>query len=160
MQKGQLKYLTNFSKIILSLLIVVGVSFIMLFFGSILCYFIFDINILSDTTSLNINSENVNMQALKFYQGIYSIGMFVVPPFVIAYYLSLNVSKYLNFRNVKISKLILAVSLIIVSIPAVNLIANLNSQNTPTLLFERCRSMDEELGRQGSNTYKKVFANG
>jgi len=129
MLKGRYSQLSNFNQFLLSLCLVVGTSFIILFLGSLLCYLFFGINIITDTNALDIYSDNPNIAALKFYQAIYSTGMFIIPPFFIAYLLSSNVSEYLNInKRVEFSSFIKAFLLILVSLPLINMMGDLNSQ--------------------------------
>lgn len=129
MLKGRFSQLSSFNQILLSLCLVVGTSFILLFLGSILCYLFFGINIMTDTTALDINGANPNISALKFYQAVYSTGMFIIPPFIIAYLLSSKVGEYLKInQSAKLSSIIQAFLLIIVSLPLINMMGELNSQ--------------------------------
>lgn len=129
MLKGRFSQLSNFNQVLLSLSLVVGSTFILLFIGSILCSLIFGVNIMTDTQALDINGANPNIAVLKFYQAIYSTGMFIIPPFMIAYLLSKHVKKYLQIDQfVKPSKYIQAFLLVLVSLPLINFMGELNSQ--------------------------------
>jgi len=129
MLKGRFSQLSNFNQILLSLCLIVGSSFILLFVGSIFCYLIFGINIMTDTNALDINGANPNIPALKFYQAVYSTGMFIIPPFIIAYLLSFKVGEYLKINQfAKLSSFIQAFLLILVSLPLINMMGELNSQ--------------------------------
>ncbi|MCZ4693531.1 CPBP family intramembrane metalloprotease [Ancylomarina euxinus] len=129
MLKGRFSQLSNFNQILLSLSLVVGSSFILLFIGSLLCYLFFGINIMTDTNALDINGANPNIPALKFYQAVYSTGMFIIPPFIIAYLISFNVGAYLKInQNAKLSSFFQAFLLILVSLPLINMMGELNSQ--------------------------------
>jgi len=82
-----------------------------------------------DNAALDINAETANLAALKFYQAIYSIGMFVIPPFIIAWCLSSNVRKYLRIdRSARSSIYLQASFLILFSLPFINMMGELNSQ--------------------------------
>ncbi|MRT92177.1 CPBP family intramembrane glutamic endopeptidase [Ancylomarina sp. 16SWW S1-10-2] len=129
MLKGRFSQLSYFNQILLSLSLVVGISFVLLFIGAILCYLFFGINIMTDTNALDINGTNPNIAALKFYQAIYSIGMFIVPPFIIAFFLSYSVSNYLKINQLaKPSVFLKAFLLILLALPSINMMAELNSQ--------------------------------
>lgn len=129
MLKGKFVQLSSFNQILFSLSLVIGSTFILLFIGSLLSYLFFGVNILGDTSALDINSDTANLAVLKFYQAIYSIGMFVIPPFIIAYCLSTHVRKYLHIdRFAKTSSFITASFLILFSLPFINMLGELNSQ--------------------------------
>ncbi|RXQ94973.1 CPBP family intramembrane metalloprotease [Ancylomarina salipaludis] len=128
MLKGKFSQLSNFNQVLLSLCVVVGTSFIILFVGSLLSYVFFGINIMTDASALDIHGENPNISALKFYQAIYSTGMFIIPPFIIAYLFSSNVRKYLQINQLpEFSTFLQAFLLIVVSLPLINMMAELNS---------------------------------
>jgi len=112
----------------MSLLVVVGSFMLCMFAGSILAYLIFNVNIFTNTESLDINGVSVNLSVLKFYQSVYSTGMFIIPPFIIAWFVHSKVLSYL-FLDKKSSALqyILATLTIIAALPAINLLAAINS---------------------------------
>ncbi len=128
MLKGSLSHYSPLSQLMMSLLVVVGSFFLCMFAGSILAYLIFNVNIFTDATSLDINGDNVNLSVLKFYQAIYSTGMFILPPFIVAYLVHNKVSTYL-FLNKKalLSQVLLASICIVVALPLINLLAEINS---------------------------------
>ncbi len=128
MLKGSLSHYSPLSQLMMSLLVVVGSFMLCMFAGSILAYLIFDVNIFTDATSLDINGDSLNISVLKFYQAIYSTGMFIIPPFIVAWFVHNKVSAYL-FLNKKspFSQYIFATLTIIVALPAINLLADINS---------------------------------
>lgn len=128
MLKGSLSHYSPLSQLMMSLLVVVGSFFLCMFVGSVLAYLIFDVNIFTETESIDINGDAVNLSVLKFYQAIYSTGMFIIPPFIIAFFVHNKVSTYL-FLNKKalLSQIILASISIVVALPLINLLAEINS---------------------------------
>ncbi len=129
MLKGRFSELSNFNQVLLSLCLVVVSAFTLLILASFFCLLFFDINIITDISALNINASSPNITAIKAYQAIYSIGMFIIPPFLIAYFLSHNVKSYLQInRSAKRSNYILTFFLILTSIPLINTMGELNSQ--------------------------------
>lgn len=66
---------------------------------------------------------------LKYFQVVQAIGLFVVPPFVIAYLYEGKVSKYLNLDNgFNFKTLILAILSIMVLMPFIGFVGEWNSQ--------------------------------
>lgn len=129
MLKGRFSQLSTFNQILLSLSLVVASTFILLFVGSLLCYLLFGVNIMTDASALDINAANLNISALKFYQAIYSIGMFIIPPFIIAYFLSSNVRSYLQInQSARFSTFVQSFFIVLVSLPLINMMGELNSQ--------------------------------
>lgn len=128
MLKGSLSHYSPLSQLMLSLLVIVGSFMLSMFVGSILTYFIFDVNILTETASIDINGNAVNLSVLKFYQTIYSTGMFIIPPFIIAYFVHNKISAYLFLdRKALLGQIILASISIIVALPLINLLSEINS---------------------------------
>ncbi len=128
MLKGSLSHYSPLSQLMMSLLVVVGSFMLCMFAGSVLAYLIFDVNIFTDTSSLDINGDSVNISILKFYQAIYSTGMFIIPPFIVAYFVNTKVSTYLLLdQKSHLSQYVLASLTIIVALPAINLLAEINS---------------------------------
>jgi membrane protease YdiL (CAAX protease family) len=128
MLKGSLSHYSPLSQLMLSLLVIIGSFTLCMFAGSILTYLIFDVNIFTNSQNLDINSASPNIAVLKFYQLIYSAGMFIIPPFIIACFLSKKVFAYLFLnRKYSSSQLILASLIIIIALPAINLLAEINS---------------------------------
>lgn len=128
MLKGSFSQYSPVSQLFLSLIIVLGSFLLTMFAGSVLAYFIYGINILSATQSVDIYSDTVNVSILKFYQSVYSIGMFIIPPFIFAYLVHHKVKEYLYLQQkAKLRNIILATLIIIVSLPMINFLAEINS---------------------------------
>lgn len=128
MLKGSFSHYSPFSQLLLSLLVVLGSFLLTMFAGTVFALLIFDINIFTDMQAFDINSDSVNISVLKFYQSVYSAGMFIVPPFIIALLVSKNVSRYLFLdQKTRLATALLATFIIIVSLPAINFLAQINS---------------------------------
>lgn len=128
MLKGSLSDYSPLSQLMMSFLVIVGSFLLCMFAGSILAYLIFDVNIFTNTGNLDINGDSVNLAVLKFYQSVYSTGMFIIPPFIIAYFVNNKVLSYLFLdQKSSLSKYILASLIIIIALPAINLLAEINS---------------------------------
>ncbi len=124
MPQGSLSHYSAFSKLLLSAGIVLASLFVATIIGSIVAILFFNLNMFSATP--DVMSQNINF--LKFYQAIYSFGMFVLPPFALAYLFSKNPVHYLFLQHQPgIKKLLLASVIVLVSLPAINLLAQVNS---------------------------------
>jgi membrane protease YdiL (CAAX protease family) len=77
----------------------------------------------------NVNDPSV-LSVIKFYQLVQSIGLFVIPPFVLAYlYSDTDVKSYLCFhKSINVRQIILAILIILSIMPLINLLADYNSQ--------------------------------
>lgn len=99
-------------------LMIIGVIISIPFFGT---------EIFSFFTSTEYSPANVNF--LKYMQIIQSIGLFIVPSIILAYFFGNNIAKYLKIYTMPYPQgIILASSIIIIASPLINVIGELNSQ--------------------------------
>ncbi|NOU62060.1 CPBP family intramembrane glutamic endopeptidase [Marinifilum caeruleilacunae] len=128
MLRGSFSHYSSFSQLLLSLLLVLGSFMLTMFAGTLLALIIFDINIFTDTQSLDIHSDALNISVMKFYQSVYSIGMFIIPPFIFAFLVNKDILKSLFLdKAAKLPTALLATFIIIVSLPMINMLAQINS---------------------------------
>ncbi len=77
---------------------------------------------------LNI-SDNQNISFLKYLQIVQSVGLFIIPPFLIGYLFNRNSFSYLKLNIKPQTSLIIAVVvLMICAIPVINLFAEINAR--------------------------------
>ena len=70
-----------------------------------------------------------NIAVIKFYQTIQSIGVFVIPPFVIAWFLHDNPVEFLGFDNKPLLKsVLLVVGIVYFSNPVINWLTEINAK--------------------------------
>ncbi|MFA8433772.1 MAG: lysostaphin resistance A-like protein [Marinifilaceae bacterium] len=101
---------------------------VMLFITSIGAYLFFGVNIFTQPEALNTMNKDVNLPLLKYYQVMYSLGLFVIPPFLLAYLFHHRISEYLCLNvSAKRTKYVLAALLTILALPLINLMAEFNS---------------------------------
>ncbi len=116
-------------QLLLSLLIVIVSFLICMFAGSILTALSFDINLMTDASALDAKSSNANISALKFFQIIYSLGLFIFPPFIIAYFIHGKIFSYLYLDKIPKSILvILAVCITFFALPIIGVLGEWNAQ--------------------------------
>lgn len=66
---------------------------------------------------------------LKYFQTLQSVGLFVVPPIIIAWLYEGNIREYLKLKKgARLSTFLLAVLALLVSIPFINFLGDLNSR--------------------------------
>lgn len=98
------------------LLVLVGISCFITIFGIIIW-------------TLFSHGNTTDMLAMKFLQLIQSICMFVLPPFVFAYFCSERPKVFLHLdKKIKWMHLVYVVAFMILIIPAINLLTSLNQQ--------------------------------
>ncbi len=92
---------------------------------AIICFFIL---LLAPLSSL-INVASTESNTLKLYQLLLSIGMFVLPPFILAYLCSKKPAEYLYLNKKANPKdIVFIVLLMLLIIPFINLLGDLNHQ--------------------------------
>ncbi len=114
--------------IILSGLIMV-VSFILVFiFGLLVIMPFIDISIAEIPNIYNDLTNTFNVNLLKYIQGLNTIGLFIIPPFIISYFVG---EKAINFLNLKFSSNYMTIVFVIIAmisaLPLINYLAEINS---------------------------------
>lgn len=108
----------------------IAVVFFSMFFviGLIIAIPLFGVNIF-DLTALTDITNPDNLSIIKYLQIIQTIGLFVIPPFIIAFLYNIDVAEYLKLKKPPdIKSVLLVVVIVIVSLPLINWIAYLNSE--------------------------------
>jgi len=151
MLRNSLSGLHPFSKIIFSLFIVLACFLVIFLIALLIAMPVFNISIseLSNYMSDYKNPDNVVF--LKYLQTVQSVGLFIVPAFIIGYLMNQNTYAFLGF-NVKINtqRAMAAVIIMLVALPLVNYLGLINStMQLPEWLsgFEQWMK-DKETGAQ------------
>jgi len=85
-----------------------------------------DLNHFSETIS-SLDPGNLNL--MKYLQSVYSIGLFVFPPFMIAFFFSGKIGDYLKLNKLPgIISLLIAAFTILFAVPLVNFLMEINQQ--------------------------------
>ncbi len=96
--------------------------------GLLIAIPLFNIDILNIETVLNAGNP-ANTAFMKYFQTITSIGIFVFPPFLIAYLLSSETFNYLHLKKKSAIQIyILTIVLTVFSIPLINVLADWNAK--------------------------------
>lgn len=97
--------------------------------GTVLALPFLGINSLMESMNPATADSPQAIALLKYLQILQSIGLFVVPPLILAWLFEGNVAKYLQLnRTTKRQNYLLASALLVVMIPFINYIGELNSQ--------------------------------
>lgn len=118
-----------FSQLMFAIFIMVASVFVFMLVGMFLAIpFVGADNLLSAMSAANGNSTD-GLNLLKYYQVIQSIGLFCVPPFVLAFLYHGRIAEYLKLdRSTHIQVFLMAAVCLLAFIPAINFIGNLNSK--------------------------------
>jgi len=117
-----------FSKIIFALFIIMSTFLITFLVGLLFALPIFSIQF-SDIPVILSNIENPeNINFLKYLQTLQSIGLFIIPAFIIAFLFSNKSLSYLQFKsNISVTSFLLVIFIMFCSIPLINFFAKLNA---------------------------------
>ncbi len=114
-------------KIIMTIVVVLVSFFIVFMLGILISLPFFDASPLDPKIYSDMENP-VNISVLKFMQIIQSIGLFIVPPFILAYIFKNKNQSYLSLKHFpSAASLVLVPLAIILSIPVINFFAELNS---------------------------------
>lgn len=129
MKTGVLQDAGAFAKLMFAGFIIIVSFLITLFGGLLLAMPIFNMGFMEMIDSLsNITHPNY-LSLLKYFQIIQSIGLFVIPSFILAWFFGGNSLKYLYLTRTTTWQTVFMAALIMLSaVPLVNLMAHLNSQ--------------------------------
>jgi membrane protease YdiL (CAAX protease family) len=96
--------------------------------GMLVAVPLFGSSALLDIMNGNIFLSSDKTNLLKYFQFVQSFGLFVVPSFIIAYFLGDNVGRYLKFDIApKAYRILMAILLVWASSPLINVMGNLNA---------------------------------
>jgi len=117
-----------FTKLVLTAFIML-VSYLVFFIsGSLLALIIFKINIFKDAISIINDQKGAFINEMKYFQIVQSVGMFVVPPLILARLFNQSIAEFLQLkRSPEVSSVILIFTAIIFSYPVINFFTSLNS---------------------------------
>jgi len=117
-----------FSKLMFALFVMVASVLVFVVVAMILAIPFFGTeNMINSVSASGSTAESINF--LKYFQVIQSIGLFVVPPFILARLYHGNISEYLQFnRSTRWQTFLLATLALILAIPLINFLGAINSQ--------------------------------
>ena len=111
-------------------------TFVILF--SFLAFFIisavvaiplFGMESFSSIVNSSVSMDENNIPFLKYIQVVQSIGLFIIPSLILAYLFGGQISEYLNTNKTpQLRSAIVAIAIILVSSPMINMLAELNSK--------------------------------
>ena len=118
-----------FSQLMFAIFIMVASVFVFMLVGMFLAIpFVGADNLLSAMSAANGNSTD-GLNLLKYYQVIQSIGLFCVPPFVLAFLYHGRIAEYLKLdRSTHIQVFLMTAVCLLAFIPAINFMGDLNSK--------------------------------
>ncbi len=134
-----------FAKLIFTAFIVLSVFLITLVGGLLLAMPLFGMGFMELIDSLSNIAHPEYARLLKYFQMIQSIGLFVIPSFIVAWFFGGNAFRYLYLdKSIRWRTVLLTTVIMLSAIPMVNLMAHLNAQIS---LPESMSSLEEWMQR-------------
>lgn len=128
MRKGLLQDTGAFTKLMFSAFLVLASFLITLVGGLLLAMPLFGMGFIDLIDSLSNIAHPQYPNLLKYFQIIQSAGLFVVPPFILAWFFGRNSLRYLQLdRKLHWRTAILTTVLMLSAIPVINLLARYNT---------------------------------
>lgn len=129
MHKGILFGTGPFTKLIFSAFIIISSFLITLVAGLLLAIPLFGMGFMELIESFSNIVHPDYTRILKYLQLVQSVGLFVIPPFILAWFFGGRVLRYLFLdRRIKWETALLTTVLMLSAIPLINLMAHLNAQ--------------------------------
>ncbi len=117
-----------FGKILLSAIIILSCFLLFSLIGTIAAVIVFDIDLFRLSQVTNNLSDPVSIRLLKFLQVVQSMGLFIVPPFLIGFFLHSGTREFLSLgRTPLLTGLLLSAAVMISAVPMINFLGKLNS---------------------------------
>lgn len=128
MLKGSFQNTTPFTRVMLTACLMIICFLLMMFVASMGAIMFFGVNIFTQPEVLNTDIANPHINLMKFFQVMYSMGLFIFPPLLVAYLVSQRPWKHLMLdQGASYQKFIGAALLILSAIPLINLMADFNA---------------------------------
>lgn len=120
-----------FSKLIFSLFIVLICFFLALFLGVIIALPFWGVDLFEVSPVPGDSGSQGDINRLKYLQTVFSLGIFIVPPFVISWFITKSKTRFLFFKPVEnFGLLIIAGIMMIAALPFINFLAEMNAALT------------------------------
>lgn len=126
-----------FPQLMFSAFIILASFLFFLLVSMVIAIPLFGLDSMMTIPSINDLSDPESIRVLKYFQVVQSIGLFLVPPFILAWLFHGQIITYLYLdKSTTSTSLFLTVVLVIFSLPLINFIAGWNAQmELPEWLF-------------------------
>jgi uncharacterized protein len=129
MRDGLLANTGPFAKLMFSVFIILACFLVTLFGGLLLAAPLFGMGFTELLEGLTHITHPDYENLLKYFQVVQSIGLFVIPPFILGWFFGRDSWKYLQLdRGVGLKTIALTAVIMISAIPLINLLAHFNAQ--------------------------------
>ena len=117
------------SQLMFSIFVIIVCFLAFMVLSLVLAIPMFGFNSIMNLTAMTDFSNPETVQMLKFFQVVQSIGLFIIPPFILAYLFYGKIHEYLHLDNTfAFTTLFLVVVLMLFASPFINFIGEINSR--------------------------------
>lgn len=159
MLRAVFREMNPFSQLMFSIFIIIASFLVFLVVALVVAIPVFGINQMMNIVTADMNDPQ-SIIVLKYFQVVQSIGVFIMPPFILAWLFHGEISNYLLLnKKVNFATLLLVVLLGFAAMPVINLTGQLNSNlQLPEWLsgLETWMKNTEEKAAQLTETFLKV----
>ncbi len=153
-----LEHTSPTAKLFFSLGIIIVSAAFFSFLGFLLALPLFNTTFAELITGIE-SYQPENVALLKYLQVVQSIGLFIIPPLVLAAFFSASPMSFLGLKKTNNHGILLVILIMISAIPAINLIAELNSQlDLPGFMknIEEWMASKEDMAKRITNMFLKA----
>jgi uncharacterized protein len=152
MNNGILENASAFTKLMFAAFIVI-VSFLVTLVGGLLIAVpLFDMGFAELMDSLSNMAHPEYLKLIKYFQITQSIGLFLIPSFVLAWFFGGNAARSLKLeKGISVNTAVLTLFIMLSAVPAINLLAALNAEMT---LPDAFSSLEEWMQRTEESAKK------
>jgi uncharacterized protein len=121
--------MSPFSQLMFSVFVILVSFLVFMLFSMIAAIPLFGLDSLQGMPTLGDLNDPQSIRLLKFFQVVQSIGLFIVPPFILAWLFHDRVDDYLFLnKNVSVNSSFLVIALIFFTLPLINFVGEWNNQ--------------------------------
>jgi uncharacterized protein len=118
-----------FSQLMFSAFVILVSFLVFMLLSMIAAIPLFGFDSLQSMPTLSNLDDPQNIRLLKFFQVVQSIGLFIVPPFILAWLFHDRVDDYLFLnRNISVNSSFMVIALIFFTLPLINFVGEWNNQ--------------------------------
>lgn len=129
MISGIFKEMKPFSQLMFTMFIIVACFLAFLLISMIVAIPLFGFDSIMKISEINDLNNPDNINILKYFQVVQSIGVFIVPPFILAWFFSSKKSGYLQLnKKITLSSALLVFILCFSASPLINFIGEMNAK--------------------------------
>lgn len=146
------------SKLILTVAVMVSFAFIFYFIAFVISLIVSGVSYTELTQILTDQTQYGSVYMMKFFQIMLSVGMFVVPGFVLNYFFSKSGSEFIPFRrNIDMRSIIITIVVMVIALPLINFIVELNINMRLPEVFSGVEQKIKEMEQNAENLMERLL---